>query len=159
MANKTGWQKVFIAGASDGMVAGMEYAGLVAVMVVAGYFLDRWLGTTPLFIIILSVFGFVGGFLRLFYASKYDEARRAFRGLPPKPQREVPDVLEWKEEENKRAESRELFDSKTGLTSFKDWNPRKYGEAIPPELEPDESSGESSSDGSTDSEPEEKGNR
>lgn len=132
----------------------LEYAGLVAVFVIIGLLLDNWLGTSPVFVVIFAILAFVAGFLRLFYADRYDQTRRVFRGIAPgEVQREVPEVLSEKDRESEAGsggEAKPMFDSKTGLTSFKDWNPRRYGDAVPPELaaEPDDQpSGEAAAGG------------
>ncbi len=38
----------------------------------AGYGLDQWLGTTPIFVITLSVLGFVGAAVSLYFRFKND---------------------------------------------------------------------------------------
>ena len=37
-----------------------------------GFFLDRWLGTTPLLILVLAVVGLVGACLNLYYGYKHE---------------------------------------------------------------------------------------
>lgn len=41
------------------------------ILAVAGLAADRHLGTVPLFAIVLSVLGMVGGFLRAYYVYRY----------------------------------------------------------------------------------------
>ncbi len=111
-----------------------EYAALVAIFIVIGLGLDKWLGSGQLFVVIFVILGLVGGFLRLMYGQQYDRARRVFRGLPAdEAEREIPDAL-LEIEESKRAAGerpgidKQVFDSKTGLVGFKDYQPSKYGE-------------------------------
>jgi F0F1-type ATP synthase assembly protein I len=48
-----------------------------------GFFLDRWLGTTPLLILLLAVVGLVGASVNLYYGYKHEmeehEANAAWR--------------------------------------------------------------------------------
>jgi F0F1-type ATP synthase assembly protein I len=60
---------------------GMDFAFTLALFFALGYGLDRWIGTTPLFMILLSVASIIGLTLRIW--SRYeadmqahDEARR-----------------------------------------------------------------------------------
>jgi F0F1-type ATP synthase assembly protein I len=60
---------------TGGTSRGIELAATVAVMVGIGWLLDRWFGTEPLMIIVLTVVGFVGTGVKLYYG--YDlEMRR-----------------------------------------------------------------------------------
>lgn len=45
---------------------GME----MVIPTIAGIFVDKWLGTAPIFIILFTVFGFVGGITHIIYLSK-----------------------------------------------------------------------------------------
>jgi F0F1-type ATP synthase assembly protein I len=56
----------------DSFGRGMDIALTVAVFFAIGLVLDRWLGTTPLFMIVLTVLAVVGFFLSLKY--RYDAA-------------------------------------------------------------------------------------
>lgn len=56
----------------DSFGRGMDIALTVAVFFGIGFGLDRWLGTTPLFMIVLTVLALVGFFLSLKY--RYDAA-------------------------------------------------------------------------------------
>jgi F0F1-type ATP synthase assembly protein I len=58
----------------DSFGRGMDIALTVAVFFGIGFGLDRWLGTTPLFMIVLTVLALVGFFLSLKY--RYDAAMR-----------------------------------------------------------------------------------
>ncbi len=41
---------------------------------IGGYFIDRWLGTTPIFMVVLTVLGFVGAGLSIYYRYKHQIA-------------------------------------------------------------------------------------
>lgn len=66
---------------NEGMGRGMEFAVLVLVFLGAGYGLDRWLGTKPVFMIIFVMLAIVGQFASLYYGynqrMKDLEAKRA----------------------------------------------------------------------------------
>ena len=53
-------------GMNKGLRAGSELLGAVIVGAVIGYWLDRFLGTAPLFMIILLFIGFVTGFYNIY---------------------------------------------------------------------------------------------
>jgi F0F1-type ATP synthase assembly protein I len=50
-----------------GLGRGMEFAILVAMFLGVGYGLDSWLGTKPVFMIVLVVLGLVGQFASMWY--------------------------------------------------------------------------------------------
>ncbi len=52
------------------MQAGYEFVGSVLISAVVGYFLDQWLDTSPLFLILLFLLGTAAGFLSLYRLSK-----------------------------------------------------------------------------------------
>lgn len=55
--------------ALDGSISnGAEFAGVVVVFFLIGLALDAWAGTTPWFMIALTVFGMGGHFVRVYYA-------------------------------------------------------------------------------------------
>jgi F0F1-type ATP synthase assembly protein I len=58
----------------DTLGRGMDLALTMLVFLGGGWLLDRWLGTNPLFTIVLAVLAMVGGGLRLKYS--YDESMR-----------------------------------------------------------------------------------
>lgn len=49
---------------------GLEMGLAVAVGVGIGYYIDKWLGTRPLFLIVFLVFGVIAGFRSLYRALK-----------------------------------------------------------------------------------------
>jgi len=60
---------------------GAELAGGILVFFLFGFLLDIWLGTQPLFMIVLSVFAMVGTGVRAYYSydeqmKKHEEDRR-----------------------------------------------------------------------------------
>lgn len=55
---------------SDGMRIGIELVAGASIGGVAGYYLDNWLGTLPLFLIVFLLLGFAGGFRNLMRMSK-----------------------------------------------------------------------------------------
>ncbi len=60
----------------DGIGRGMEFALVVLAFLGAGYLLDRWFGTKPVFMIILVVLSLVGQFANLWYG--YDARMKEF---------------------------------------------------------------------------------
>ena len=57
-----------------GVSHGMELAGSVVVFFGIGFGIDAWLGTTPLFMIVLVLFAVVGQFIKMYYV--YSSAMR-----------------------------------------------------------------------------------
>ena len=60
--------------ADDQVGRGMDAALMLALFLGLGYLLDRWLGTTPVFMIVLVMIGSVGLFLKLKY--RYEATMR-----------------------------------------------------------------------------------
>ena len=58
----------------DTMGKGFEFAGVVVVFFGLGWLIDRALGTTPWFMITLSMIGVIGHLVRMWYA--YDAEMR-----------------------------------------------------------------------------------
>jgi F0F1-type ATP synthase assembly protein I len=68
-------------GLGDALSRAFEFAATLGVCFVIGLFLDRRFGTTPLFMIVLSIFSLVGQFIKLWYA--YDaEMKRHEAQIP-----------------------------------------------------------------------------
>jgi ATP synthase protein I len=66
----------------DSLGHGMDAVIMLAIFLGAGYGLDRLFGTTPMFMIILTVIGAVGLFARFYYSysakmDEHDEKRLA----------------------------------------------------------------------------------
>lgn len=59
-----------------GMRLGVEFLSAMAVGFALGYFVDRWLGTTPLLMLGLGALGMAAGCLNVFRALQQAEARR-----------------------------------------------------------------------------------
>ncbi len=76
-------QNLRVPRSDDSFGRGMDIALTVALFFGIGFFLDRWLGTTPIFMIVLTILAVVGFFISLKY--RYDatmtqlEAERAAR--------------------------------------------------------------------------------
>jgi F0F1-type ATP synthase assembly protein I len=56
----------------DALAKGAEHAGVILFFFGLGWLVDRWLGTKPIFMIVLMVLGIVGQFARLWYAYDAD---------------------------------------------------------------------------------------
>ena len=60
---------------------GAELAGGILVFFLIGFGLDTWLGTTPGFMIALTIFAVVGNFVKMYYsyssAMRHHESERA----------------------------------------------------------------------------------
>ena len=54
----------------EALAYAFEFAGTVVVFIAIGWLLDRWLGTYPVLLVVLSGFGFVGVCLRTIYRYK-----------------------------------------------------------------------------------------
>ena len=73
----------------DTLGKGMDMAFTLAVFIVLGVLLDNWLGTLPVFTIVLMILAAVGSFIRMKYAyfaamDRHEAARvAARRGVTP----------------------------------------------------------------------------
>ncbi|MBI3786282.1 MAG: AtpZ/AtpI family protein [Deltaproteobacteria bacterium] len=65
----------FIAGARYAAF-GFEFAGSVVAGVVAGYYLDRYTGTSPLFLLLMTLGGMGGALYRLIWNLKQFSSQR-----------------------------------------------------------------------------------
>jgi F0F1-type ATP synthase assembly protein I len=74
-------------GYSKTLSRAFEFAITTALFVGLGWLVDRWLGTTPAFTIVLSVLGLVGQFARIWYA--YEAEMRAHEAALPSAGRHV----------------------------------------------------------------------
>lgn len=61
-------------GFGDGMSRAFELIAAPAVFAGAGHLLDRWLGTSPVFMVALGLFGVVGMFVNVWFG--YDAEMR-----------------------------------------------------------------------------------
>lgn len=74
-------------GFGDTLARAFELAATTAVFGFFGWLLDRWIGTTPLFMLVLGTFAIVGQFVRMWFT--YDaEMRRHEEELPSRRNRE-----------------------------------------------------------------------
>ena len=66
------------------MQVGLTMAGSILFCLAVGYYLDKWLNTKPIFIIIFILLGIVGGgvtvYRQIMEATKKDEKRDARNG-------------------------------------------------------------------------------
>lgn len=60
----TGWQSS-LHDAGPYLTIGIQLAGTMIVYVIGGYLVDRWLDTTPVFLIVGSVLGMVAFFIQI----------------------------------------------------------------------------------------------
>lgn len=61
-------------GFANALTRAVEFAATTAIFCGLGWLVDRWLGTAPVFLIVLTLLGLVGQFLRFWYA--YDAEMR-----------------------------------------------------------------------------------
>jgi F0F1-type ATP synthase assembly protein I len=59
---------------------GFEFAGVVIACVIGGYYLDDYLGTSPLFILLLTLGGMTGALYRLLWMLRRLERREGGDG-------------------------------------------------------------------------------
>ena len=79
MAGPTVWQGLASVGALGFTLVGSTFLGLFA-----GYYLDRWLQTSPWFTILFLLAGIVAGFLNIFFtASRSGVQRHPKKEKPP----------------------------------------------------------------------------
>jgi F0F1-type ATP synthase assembly protein I len=55
------------------MGVGFEFAGIVIATAFAGYYLDEYLGTSPLFILVLTLAGMGGAVYRLIWMLRQND--------------------------------------------------------------------------------------
>ncbi len=88
------------------MQAGYEFVASVMLSAILGYFLDQWLGTSPLFLISLFLLGTCAGFLSIFRMNKnlgmgvgYSQLHQQAKDANKSPTSELNDNIDKKEEE------------------------------------------------------------
>jgi F0F1-type ATP synthase assembly protein I len=59
---------------------GFEFAGTIVACVISGYYLDDYLGTSPLFILVLTLGGMTGALYRLLRMLRKVEGREKGNG-------------------------------------------------------------------------------
>jgi F0F1-type ATP synthase assembly protein I len=62
-------------GSAGALSAGFELAAVTAIFAGGGWLIDRWLGTRPVFMIVLVITALVGGFVRFWYSYDADMRR------------------------------------------------------------------------------------
>ena len=78
MTGQTVWQGLATMGSLGFTLVGCTFLGLFA-----GYYLDRWLETSPWFTILLLLFGIAAGFLNIFVSvSRFRPPRRSEKDAP-----------------------------------------------------------------------------
>ena len=72
---------------AKGMQVGAEFAGGIIVGVVIGLMLDKWLNTTPIFLVIFLFLGFGASLLNVFrYINNLDQKLGTYRQIKKKQQ-------------------------------------------------------------------------
>ena len=61
-------RRLFNRAFGDALAAAFEFAATVAIFFAIGYGLDRWLGTTPVFMVVLFLLAIIGKSLKLYYS-------------------------------------------------------------------------------------------
>jgi F0F1-type ATP synthase assembly protein I len=69
-----------LASASRYIAAGAEFGGSVVAGVIAGYYLDRYLGSAPGFTLLFTLAGMGGGLYRLIWSLNRFKAQRSNGG-------------------------------------------------------------------------------
>jgi F0F1-type ATP synthase assembly protein I len=74
-------RRLFNRAFGDALATAFEFAATVAIFFAIGYGLDRWFGTTPVFMVVLFLFALIGKSVKLFFTYSADlerdvEARR-----------------------------------------------------------------------------------
>jgi Na+/glutamate symporter len=60
-------RRLLAPGIGDTLARGFEWAATIAIFLGVGYLLDRLLGTTPIFMVVLFVFALVGQIVRAYF--------------------------------------------------------------------------------------------
>jgi F0F1-type ATP synthase assembly protein I len=64
-----------VTSANTNLSQGIELAAGIFVFFLIGLILDAWLNTTPVFMIVLTVFSVVGNFVKMYYAYSHTMAQ------------------------------------------------------------------------------------
>jgi len=76
-------RRVLAPGIGDTLARGFEWAATIAIFLGVGFVLDRILGTTPVFMVVLFVFALVGQIVRAYFhfGDEIDREATARRAL------------------------------------------------------------------------------
>ena len=76
-------RRLLAPGIGDTLARGFEWAATLAIFLGLGYLLDRVLGTTPVFMVVLFVFALVGQLLRAYFhfGDEIDREAKARRAM------------------------------------------------------------------------------
>ena len=76
-------RRVLAPGIGDTLARGFEWAATIAIFLGLGFLLDRILGTTPIFMVVLFVFALVGQIVRAYFhfGDEIDREATARRAL------------------------------------------------------------------------------
>ncbi len=69
-----------LGGAAKLLAAGAEFASMVVAGVIAGYYADQYIGTAPLFTLLLTLAGMGGALYRLIWTLKQSNSRPTHGG-------------------------------------------------------------------------------
>ena len=80
-------RRLLAPGIGDTLARGFEWAATIAIFLGIGFLLDRWLGTTPVFMVVLFVFALVGQIVRAYvhYGDEIDREFTARRAMAKPP--------------------------------------------------------------------------
>ena len=56
--------------------AGNIFSSMIISALILGYFVDQWLGVTPLFMMLFAVLGFVGGMKKIHAILRYENTNK-----------------------------------------------------------------------------------
>lgn len=75
----------------DSMTKGIEIAGTVLVLFAIGFFVDRWLGTAPVLMVLLTIIAMVVQFIKMYYvySAQMETKERQRAAMPTAHQREA----------------------------------------------------------------------
>ena len=82
---------VTLIGSDDSMTKGIEIAGTVLVLFAIGFFVDRWLGTAPVFMVLLTIIAMIVQFIKMYYvySAQMETKERQRAAMPTAQQQEA----------------------------------------------------------------------
>jgi Putative F0F1-ATPase subunit Ca2+/Mg2+ transporter len=92
-------RRLLAPGIGDTLARGFEWAATIAIFLGVGFLLDRWLGTTPILMVVLFAFALIGQLVRAYFhfGDEIDREATARRALA-KPLTTVVDEAETERE-------------------------------------------------------------